>query len=581
VAGIFSFFEDYDWQCESIPAPQSPAAPYVMKTVKRVSCPPTSQCSSYMGGGIMYPGYEEQTDSVIIAETLAETEDFFLSIQRYPNHPFQSLVTLTDHKSQTSRTMQIFNGSAQHCVPHNYSDAVGNATDSLSSYFAAYLGHESRPAEEFNLPWGNVTIPKRNVRAFRLQPREGVDGALPVPIDYDDDATTLLPTRLLFNGAEQMQLDVKEILVETLQQDAQAAALKLLRSINFICDSGIVQTPVMLSAVTENKDDVDFYAKLYDNSTEDLSSSYWIKAIEAEDAENLREESGARRLLSKRSSRNLGGISLDGGFDIQLSPTASIYGQFVSNCLTVGGEVQAGPSPWSLDGELSMGNCLTNKFSVAGEVGLKYGWSVEKKYTVKVWPFKAEINVECGLSIRGYIGGNSGSFKYDCGRRLESVTDWIVEDPAEIVSQFGAAGIGANHTLKAQHEADLNEIVTAGLDEEEDERLSEQDAADSVSTADGRRLFLDRRRRRRRRRRTCTKTGFEITAGVGVSGGCGITRRRLGVSLEGALDFTIGPWPSPLDDRAKATISAKACFKLGPFGGCVGLPTQTLFDMNI
>ena len=341
VAGIFSFFEDYDWQCVSIPVPQSPAAPYVIKTVKRVPCPPTSQCSSYMGGGIMYPGYEAKTNSVIVAETLAETEDFSLSIQRYPNHPFQSLVTLTDHESQISRTMHIFNGSAQHCVSRNYADAVGNTTDSLSSYFAAYLGHETRPAEEFNLPWGNVTIPKKNVRAFRLQPREGVDGALPVPIDYDDDATTLLPTRLFFNGAEQMQLDVQEILVETIQQDAQEVALDLRRSVDFICESiAHDSTPAMLSAVTENEDDVDFYAKLYDSSTGNLTSSYWIKAVEEEDAENLQEGGGGRRLLSKRSSRNLGGISLNGGFEINLPPAAKIYAQQVANCLTVRAETQ-------------------------------------------------------------------------------------------------------------------------------------------------------------------------------------------------------------------------------------------------
>jgi len=217
-----------------------------------------------MGGKIMYPGYEAKSHSVIAAETLVETKDFFLSIQRYPNHPFQSLVTLTDHKNQTSRTMQIFNGSAHRCVTHKYGDAVGNASDSLSSYFAAYLGHEIRSAEEFDLPWGRVTIPQKSIRAFRLQPRDDVDGALPVPIDYDDDATTLLPTRLVFNGAEQMNLDVKEILVESIQQDAHASALELRKSVDFACgDGGIAQSPVMLSAVTEKQDDVDFYAKQY------------------------------------------------------------------------------------------------------------------------------------------------------------------------------------------------------------------------------------------------------------------------------------------------------------------------------
>lgn len=331
----------------------------------------------------------------------------------------------------------------------------------------------------------------------------------------------------------------------------------------------------MLSAVTENKDDVNFYAKLYEESDDEILSSYWIKAREEEDAANLKLESGGRRLLTKRSPRNLASISLSGGFEVELSSKARIAASISGNCFTVSGEIDNPASPWSFSGELNMGNgCQspTNSFSVDGSVGIAYTWGIDKSYTLKVLLWKATINVECGLSIGGYVGGHVGSFKYDCGRRLGAAG----EDPQETDSDNGG-----NLTLEADAGAGTNEIGSAGFDEEEDGRLSGQHADDSEADADARRLFSRRRRTRRRRRRICTKTGFEILAGVGVSGGCSVSRRRIGVSLEGGLDLTLGPWPSPLDARAKATISAKGCIKIGPFGGCLTLPEVQLFDLNI
>jgi hypothetical protein len=290
-----------------------------------------------MGNRIMYPGYHQGSSSVIVEETIAETDNFFLSIQKYPNHPLQTLVTLTDHKLRTHRRMQIFDGAAYHCAPQSYAAAVGNATDTLDSYFAAYLGHETRSSEEFHLPWGRVTIPQRNVRAFRLEPKKDVDGALPIPIDYDDDAETLLPTRLLFNGAEQIPLDVKEILVEVLQQNAQEAALALRKKVDLQCDDiGVsnvkLNVPVLHSALTENKKDVNFYVKEYlemetgdakrDEQQEPkdvgMDGNYWMRAIEMQEA---REENPGRRLKSKALTRKLQeGIK----FELEVAPDGVI-----------------------------------------------------------------------------------------------------------------------------------------------------------------------------------------------------------------------------------------------------------------
>jgi len=614
VAGIFSFFEDYDWQCDSIPVPESPAAPYIITTVKRVSCPARSQCSSYMGEGIMYPGYEANTDSVIVAETLVETKDFFLSIQKYPNHPLQSLVTLTDHKHKSSRTMQILNGTAHHCMARKYADAVANSTDTLSSYFPAYLGHEMRAAEEFDMPWGRVSIPQKNVRAFRLQPRPDIDGALPVPIDYDDDATTLLPTRLLFNGADQMNLDVKEILVEKLQQDAEAAALELRKGVDFACDDDhIDHVPVMQSAVTEEKEDVDFYTKYYsgDSNALDITNSYWIKAMEEEDAENLRLEVGGRRLLNKRLPRNLMMLKFTFAFEVEFKVKKALisFAMWPWNLKATGVcTFQSSPiESWSIAGTLTVkesSNANPNNgdlqtFQVGGEIAVIYWIGVKKKFSLKLGVWTAKIGASCGLSISGYVGGMTGVFWYDCGRRLGSAAEhWVGEDSPEAGAK--ATHIGVNHTLEAKPEGEAN------ADEEEERKLSEED-----SSAPERRLFARRRRRsrrrrnrrrrsrrrrnrrrrsrrrrrrsRRRRRRMCPMAGFLLLAGIRVGGGCSIGRRRIaGIDLGGSLDLSLGPWPSPpLALRAKASLKAKACIKLGPFKGCLGLPTITFFDMKM
>jgi hypothetical protein len=580
VAGLFSFFEDYDWQCSSVPVPKSPTAPYVIKTVKRISCPQASQCSSDMGDGMMYPGYEAKTSSVLVEETHAETAAFYLSIQRYPNHPEQSLVSLIDHQSKTARHMQIFKGAAHHCVSRNYTAAVGNATDSLSSYFAAYLGFETRPAEVFDFPWGRATIPEKKVRAFRLQPRDDVDGALPIPIDYDDDASTLLPTRIYFNGADSLNLDVKEILVESLNESAQAEALALRQSVDFSCTDSVSSVPLMKSAITEDTVDVDFYAKYYANTDDPTfveGNGYWLKAIEEEAMSSSKVvNTSSRRLLSKRSPRRLG-IALEGGFEVSMGKDASLSANIGGNCLTVAGNIDNPASPWSFSGELNMGNgCQSpsNQFSVDGRVNVAYTWGIDKSYEIKVLLFKAKIDIDCGLSIGGYIGGKVKTYtyvqsghrrrRYPCSRRLESAD---LPGTESGVGPIDNLDFVENRTLEANR-----------VDEEAEGDSSEHDDADSMS----RRLDDNKgRRRRRRRRRTCDKVGFQIDAGIGVEGGCSVSRRRIGISLEGGLDLELGPWPSPLDDRAKAYISAKGCISLGPFKGCIGLPELQLFDLNI
>lgn len=557
VAGLFNFFEDYDWQCNSVQAPKSPSKPYVIQTVKRAPCPTSGQCSSTLGLNIMLPGFDEETNSVITAETFAETDRFTLSIQRFPNHPLQMLVTVIDHALRTHRSMQVFNGSAYYCMSQNYSVVMGNATDTLDSYFPAFLGVEKRPAETFQLPWGMAAVPARQVRVFRLQPKDDVDGALPIPVNYEDDAETFLPTRLHFNGAREMELDVEDILVESLQNNAASAAQQLLQKFTAV-DCTVTQhhgvlddPPRMTSPFTEDTADVDFYVQKYvafdeaavQNLPEGFADGYWAQAMQREDAENLRNAS-TRRLLSRRARRLQ---EVDGGFEVEIGDDVTLAAGVSDGCFSMSGEVSKKTSPWKFWGQLDMGKGCEdgNAFTVDRRVGVKYGWEVKKDYKINLFVYKAKIEFECGLGIYGYIGGRTGVYNYNCGRRLSG-------------PETGNRSIDA--------------------DTEEFQELEDiEQNAESTST---RRLGIFDRRRRRRRR-MCRKAGFTVIAGVGVEGGCAVSRRRIGVSLEGSLDMSIGQWPRPLDDRAKGYISAKGCIKIGPFKGCIGFPSKKLFDINI
>jgi len=559
LSGMFSFFEDYAWECESVEKPQSPSKPYVLKTVKLHPCTSLDQCSSQMGRGVMLPGYDTEASSIISVETLVETENITLSVQKFPNHPLQELVTVTDHVSQTHRSFQRFNGSAYHCKDQNYTAAVGNASDTLDSYYAAFLGKEIRPAILYSLPWGEEEVPARQVRVFRLQPQDDVDGALPVPINYEDDVDSLLPTRLFFNGARDMNMDVEDIMVQSLQQ-GQAAAEDFVLTFSLECESSeILDLPLMTSVLTERTSHIDFYVQQYlasDIHADDVgSTSYWKAALEHEDEDNVANSS--RRLLSKRRPmRRL--QDLDGGFEVELDEKTTLAASISSGCFVVAGETSSAASPWSFSGELAMGKGCSDpssQFTVDGRVGVSYGWEMEKDYKINMLVYKAKIQFGCELSIGGYIGGRSGSYQYDCGRRLQA--DSLGNITEELIQEDSA---------------DMDLETLEGSDSVQ--------ADGGQGDSSGRQLSA-RRRRRRRRRRQCSKAGFEVLAGIGVGGGCGVSRRRIGVSLEGGLDLSVGPWPSPLDARAVGEISAKGCIKLGPFKGCVGFPSLKLFDIDI
>jgi len=401
-----------------------------------------------------------------------------------------------------------------------------------------------------------------------------------------------MPTRLFFNGAREMHMDVEEIHVQSLETgtaSAAAQAKQLYQMLNMVCSStSVLDLPRMSSPVSEKTSHVEFYVGQYvlrDIHADDgnASTSYWRTALSAEDALNVGNvsSSSTRRLFSRQGDRRL--QELDGGFEVEFGENAMLSASVSGGCLSVAGELKSAVSPWSFNGEINIGRGCSDpasQFTVDGRVGVSYGWEVEQKYKINKWGYTAEVDFSCGLSIGGYIGAKVGSYKYNCGRRLSASSH-------ERSSNDTTAG-----SKSIQHFNEIAEVSGLGphsqilpLEVDSHGSLGEEagDGEDNHvenDTASARRLWWGPRRRRRRRRQ-CTVLGFEILAGVGIGGGCGVSRRRIGASLDGGLDLMLGPWPRPLDDRARAEISAKACIKLGPFKGCIGLPTKKLFDMNI
>lgn len=560
-AGVFNFFDDFDWQCSSVAKPQSPATPYIMKTLKRVPCPTTAMCTSSIDRNQMLAGYDKEANALTIQETLVNTDEYTISIERYANHPLQTKAEIIDHTRKTHQSLQIFQGKAYFCNEMNYSETVSNVADTMSNYYPVFLGAQTRPAAEFDLPWGYTKIPSRKVRAFRLQPKEG---ALPVPVDYDDDVDTHLPTRLFFNGARALELDFEEVLVESLQQEASTAAAEMRKSVDLECAGSRVDIPEVETPFTEASESVQFYVDTYGDMEDELEDgeypdemkdAYWKEALARDEALHVGNESG-RRLLSDRSPRRLA-IKENFGFVLDLGDGGELYVENYKMCLKIereqagngkkyvkGGGVNA--NPWEIEGNLALGHgCQDpqNKFSLSGAVHVRYGRAIQEEHKN---PFdrRRKFKLKISLKIGGTIGGSTGEYQADC-RRLSS-------DNLQLDSPITNSSALQLATKEHQHQ--------------------ENDEQGPLERSLG-------RRRRRRKPTKCYAWGFHVFAGIGVGGGAVVSGVG-SATLKGSFTVKMGPWPKPLKAMCTGSIKVKACVKIFGFKACLSWGT-TVFNEKL
>jgi len=608
--GFFSFWEEYQWECSGIQKPVSPQKPHIMKILRKHPCASYKECASKVdpAGPLAYhslPGYDVDTNTIITQETVISTDDFDMSVIEMPNHPGQQLVTVTDHVSKTHWSKQIYEDAIQtedqafHCKSMKYADAVENATNNMfDKYFASFIASGPMEAQDLELPWGSVNVPARTLRHFRMVPTEsGEDAeAIPLTIDYYDDVKTLEPMRMYFNDARKLELDTQEILVLTSDggASASAAGATLRKELDIPCATEAeLGLPVMTSPFEEDIANVKYYVNAMIRDAAKITTSYWLNAIQApslngtatEDARRL--ESDDQPLLNKRlnsEDRALLNRRLapQGSFkvwetivDIDLGNAKFKFERGIE--LTTGmpcvvGALQGGEclptGSWKTIGTFQVGACLPpwSALSVTGRGELHWCWGFEMKFTL--------VEAKCELGIFGYIMGTTGSYGYNCRRRL-------AEEGAG-----NAAGIKEdtdNSRRLLTWRQDHNELPAGEGDEAEEltedaEELSE-DARDLLSRR------LAGRRRRRRRRRVCHRAGFHVQAGVGLAGGCELCWKKcgkgIGATIKGGLNIVVGPWPSPLVARLKGTIGAEACAKFGVIKVCVGVVGITLFDKQL
>ena len=102
LSGFFGFWEEYQWECESVQKPVSPPNPHVMKILRKHPCLSYSDCSSKLdpAGPLAYhslPGYDADSHIVIPQETIILTDNYDMSATEMPDHPGQMLVSVGDH----------------------------------------------------------------------------------------------------------------------------------------------------------------------------------------------------------------------------------------------------------------------------------------------------------------------------------------------------------------------------------------------------------------------------------------------------------------------------------------------------
>jgi hypothetical protein len=574
--GYFGFWEEYTWECTAIQKPVSPQNPYMMKILRKHPCLSHADCTSKVSQGDgplafhSLPGYDANTNTIVTEETIISTDEYTMSVVMMPNHIGQKLVSVTDHVGRTHVSKQIYGGSAYKCMSKNYTDAIGNASnDLLSKYFASFIASGPMDKESIALPWGSVHIPARTVRHFRLSPLpdtdddenedDNVDGddadALPITIDYYDEVGTLKPVRMYMNMAREFEMDTQEILIVSYETGAEASAagLSLKTELNISCmaesEDGVLGLPSMISPFEEDDANVKFYVEDLQLQAQ-TQDPYWLNAVQ----DPLLNGTVARRLMSP--SRRLGD-TLDRWTETIVDVTFGSGSLLIVRDPLNGGCTQGigtfTPRPdgngWSLSGELTVGKgCYKlengeypNSPLVQGRVDLCYKMGIQKTFMQKV-------AVDCALSMCGYVGATVGSHSYSC-RRLS------VDSPTNTSFHGG--------TRVDDPVNDLTEVT---------EELTEESESVHAGT---------------RKLATCSKTGYTLDAGVYIEGGCSasiVSRRRrrkgIGVSLSGGLDLKLGPFPEPLDARAKAEISVEACVKI-IVQICFKLSGIQIFDLNI
>jgi len=202
-AGYFSFFENFEWKCDSLAAPKFFVKPYQVTVTQNHPCT-SSKCTSVFkdkdGNTLQKPGYLKKDAALVSKFDSIITNTHSVKLVKYPNHPSQTFVEIRDMTSSTKYSFQMdTNGKAWHCSgKEKYSS--DKEEFNISAYYTPVFNGYNEAHEGTSL------------REFLLVPID-VEKT-PFVVKYVDDANTLLPHAVSFPQAREFEMNMESAKVD-------------------------------------------------------------------------------------------------------------------------------------------------------------------------------------------------------------------------------------------------------------------------------------------------------------------------------------------------------------------------------
>jgi len=582
--GIFNYFDNLEFKCEhpGVQKPRTPRLPYMATMLKKRPCVSKGACRSTLLAPRQLPGYDAASDAIITSHIAVVTETKKLTVDQFPNHPGQELLTIIDHVAQTTETFQFsrYAGEEMNGV-HRCGSQKYSATPEIGledAWWVTYLGEGYREPASYNIAGITHDVPATTNRVFRLASKNSTSGK--DAVDFEDDPVTLRPKRMFLRQARSVGMDVEEVLYTDFQELDEASASAEMAKFNdyMQCPDAVSERfpEVSDDVFTEMEYDVLFYAHDFHDDEEwrDRLDGYWQHAISVfgsdgfDDFEDITpvvfnfsndddalnngtDDSEERRQLS--TPRRLQKPGLD-------STGPEIHRRRV---YVDGGHRRRGvvipPPPFS-DTPPNPEYYETDPTEIYAKT-FDFGTSA-LKYEM-FWPNGG------GYICYRVTGKNSGS----------SNVGWFatgglaVGDYCEEKGNFAIEGrVQVGYAWYV--EVDFG-VITAGCDLSVDGFIEGAKSTYKYNCGP--------RRRRAGRRRQCNQAGGKLAAGINIDGFCGISAggSGVGVGVSGQLKFAFGPFPKmPLNAKATGELKAWACIQIIETL-CIGVGSWKFFSQDL
>jgi len=183
IEGMFMFFREYEWKCESFSRPLSKfEPPYSYQIETRIPC--TSTCESELFPGSHLPGFtlDGRKKTLTKFETVFAFDNEVISFIEYPSHPFMIMQSTTDVTTGETKTQIETNG-----VVHSCSIGIMSKEQQLMSRY-----------ENFRIsPMGTFEEGNRSFRRYEISAKNASDEErIKSTLEFWEDAFTDQPYKV-------------------------------------------------------------------------------------------------------------------------------------------------------------------------------------------------------------------------------------------------------------------------------------------------------------------------------------------------------------------------------------------------